>query len=306
MSGELFTILLDTNPYFWTNDGISFEDILDTLCIALNIHLSTKSDNRIALYSFDAASKNMIFPQEDNPEDEIVVRKCNYEEINALIMRRFSEQFLQNKDNGAPYSKLSAPLSKALCYINSKMASSETLKSAKLLIISKSKYRKEEYSSLMNAVFAATKKNIPIDTIIITDQNSKESSFNTFLIQASYLSKGIHLEINQKKGLIQYFTQTILIETKCREQFVLPSFKKESIQKINIAICQCGCSKEIEKGYVCSVCLRLYCDQFVKKGQGQCMTCKKRFDLLPEISELENVKDGKMESNPNAMITETE
>ena len=84
----------------------------------------------------------MIFPQEGVIDDDIVVKKCNYEEINSLIMKRFIEQFNQNKETGAPYSKLSAPLSKALCCkitifflielfldINSKMASSETLKS---------------------------------------------------------------------------------------------------------------------------------------------------------------------------------
>jgi len=300
MSGELFAVLVDTNPYFWTPEGIAFDEVLETLCIALNMHLSTKADNRIVLYSFDSTSSNIIFPLEDTPEDEIMIRKCNYEEVNQSIIKRFLSQFAQNNEAG-PFSKLSSPLSKALCYINSKMSSSETIKTAKVLIISKSKEIKKEYSSLMNAVFAANKKNIPIDTMMVVDPNSKEISSNTFLIQASYLSKGINLEINQKRGLIQYFTQVILIETKCRDQFVLPPFKKESIQKINIAICKCGCNKEIEKGYVCSVCLRLYCDQFVKKGQASCLTCKKRFDLLPDSIEIE--ENG--QPNMNSMVQES-
>lgn len=297
MSGELFAVLVDTNPYFWTPEGIGFDEVLETLCVALNMHLSTKADNRIVLYSFDSTSSNIIFPLEDTPEDEIMIRKCNYEEVNQNIVKRFVSQFVNSQDTGEPFSKLSSPLSKALCYINSKMSSSETIKTAKILIISKSKEIKKEYSSLMNAVFAANKKNIPIDTMMVVDPNSKETSSNTFLIQASYLSKGINLEINQKRGLIQYFTQVILIETKCRDQFVLPPFKKDSIQKINIAICKCGCNKEIDKGYVCSVCLRLYCDQFVKKGQATCLTCKKRFDLLPDSIEVEDAQDGQMNNN---------
>ena len=59
--------------------------------------------------------RHVVFPLEDRPEDEIIARKCNYEEINQSIMKRLVEHFGKSKEASGPYSKLSAPISKALC-----------------------------------------------------------------------------------------------------------------------------------------------------------------------------------------------
>jgi len=103
---------------------------------------------------------------------------------------------------------------------------------------------------------------------------------SNMLKQTSYLTKGVYLEFapDKKKGLLQYFTQSLLIDSKSRDKLIMPQIKNLELE----AACHCHANMlKKGKGYVCSVCLRLFCEDTKKAAvDGKCIFCQTRFDII--------------------------
>ena len=134
---------------------------------------------------------------------------------------------------------------------------------SRILVISVSSDLSFQYIPIMNCIFAAQRLRIPIDTLSLS-----LSSPSTFLQQASDATSGTYLTPSSPlhvHGLLQYLLMAFLPDSFARKSLVPPS-------KVDVdfrAACFCH-KKVVSTGYVCSICLSIFCEPL---AEGRCLTC---------------------------------
>ncbi|KAI9828135.1 MAG: General transcription factor IIH subunit 3 [Thelocarpon impressellum] len=121
-------------------------------------------------------------------------------------------------------------------------AASQGLQS-RILIISVSSDLAFQYIPVMNCIFAAQRRRIPIDVL-------KLSTPSTFLQQAADATHGIYLTPTAPHGLLQYLMQAFLPDATARAHLVLPTQVDVDFR----AACFCH-KRVVDTGFVCSICL---------------------------------------------------
>nr|XP_018683987.1 PREDICTED: uncharacterized protein LOC103991438 isoform X4 [Musa acuminata subsp. malaccensis] len=119
--------------------------------------------------------------------------------------------------------------------------------------------------NIMNAIFSAQRSMIPIDSCVMGVQHS------AFLQQASYITGGVYLKPQQLDGLFQYLSAVFATDLQSRNFLQLPKPAGVDFR----ASCFCH-KKTIDMGYVCSVCLSIFC-----KHHKKCSTCGSDFSQGP-------------------------
>ncbi|KAI1327600.1 TFIIH subunit Tfb4/p34 [Xylariaceae sp. FL0255] len=154
---------------------------------------------------------------------------------------------------------------------------------ARILVISVSESAPAQYIPTMNAVFAASHAGIPIDTLSLNPVSSSSSSSNTtssaststsapFLQQAAFITNGIYLSASSNpRALLTYLTFGLLPDTLARKSLVTPTLELVDFR----AACFCH-RKVINTGFVCSICLSIFCDI---PQDAECLTCGTKLSL---------------------------
>uniref|UniRef100_A0A8C5E8D8 General transcription factor IIH subunit 3 n=1 Tax=Gouania willdenowi TaxID=441366 RepID=A0A8C5E8D8_GOUWI len=127
---------------------------------------------------------------------------------------------------------------------------------SRILVVKASEDCALQYMNFMNVIFAAQKQNILIDACVLDSDSG-------LLQQACDITGGLYLKIPQKVALAQYLLWVFLPDTEQRSQLVLPPPAHVDYR----AACFCH-QNLIEIGYVCSVCLSIFC-----KFSPICSTC---------------------------------
>jgi len=154
----------------------------------------------------------------------------------------------------------------SLCYINHLTKEQPILK-PKILIISASPDTSSQYIPLMNCIFSAQKKSVPIDSCILSNQDS------SFFQQASHITGGIYLKPQHQAGLLQYLLSYFIADNFSRRFLFMPVQSKVDFRA------SCFCHKRIiDVGFVCSVCLSIFCT-FIPV----CSTCKAKFPITKPL-----------------------
>ncbi len=83
------------------------------------------------------------------------------------------------------------------------------------------------------------------------------------------LTSGIYLRVPDPNGLLQYLLWLYLTDKEVRKMLALPT--KVAVDYRPACFCH---HKLIDTGYVCSVCLSIYCD-----NTSTCSTCRSAFDV---------------------------
>lgn len=162
------------------------------------------------------------------------------------------------------------------------------LLNSRILIISASGDLATQYIPIMNIIFAASHSRIPIDIL-------KLAGDTVLLQQASYTTHGIFLapshttasttttttnDATQTKsktadtpnaqGILQYLLQAFLPDAAARQHLVPPTAPNVDFR----AACFCH-RRVVDIGYVCSICLSIFCAPLVAEngGLGTCLTC---------------------------------
>jgi transcription initiation factor TFIIH subunit 3 len=141
---------------------------------------------------------------------------------------------------------------------------------SRVLVVQASEDDAEQYVPMMNAMFAAQSSNIFIDCLCL---NEKESSF---LQQAAFVSGGIYAKPEKsKKGGGEETREDLLERALCSflpdrytRRFLRPP-RAGSIDFRSSCFCH---GNRISKGFVCSVCLSVFCEK-----EGSCQTCGAAF-----------------------------
>ncbi|RHZ76478.1 hypothetical protein Glove_197g60 [Diversispora epigaea] len=283
---NLLVLIIDTNQMNWTKvankqamgNCLTLQQILRQLLAFINAHLALKHDNEVAVIASHIGVSKFLYPIPTTRQKTRRSHGDSDQSSNSNMYQRFrviDDQVTSNMkalfENEAlkscpdkVSSMMAGALSLALCYINRITKSDEIghIKS-RILIISVSPDSPYQYISIMNCIFSAQKLGIPIDVCKIS-----ESDNSVFLQQASHITGGryLRLSIDQSRGFLHFLMKTFLPDRFVRRHLCLPGDEKVDFG----AACFCH-KKTINIGYVCSVCLSIYCQQLE-----ECSTCRSK------------------------------
>ena len=274
-SKSLLVVICDVNPSWWANlDSTkdtysSFQHCIDSLIVFCNSYLMMNHKNKLAFIACHSNECRFIYPkrnhvsvedQDDHHGDGKFEFFIEFDESVTTELKELVE--IDNLDKNAP-SLLAGALTKAICYIqgcNKDVLGQEIL--SRILIMKGSPDVPSQYMSVMNCIFAAQKKNIAIDSCSLLNSSG-------FLQQASDITGGIYFNVEKLPGLLQYLLWTFLADIGFRDKLQLPSTEQIDYRAA------CCCHKQlVDIGFVCSVCLSIYC-QFMPR----CVTCQTKFKL---------------------------
>ncbi|KAG1151252.1 hypothetical protein G6F38_001439 [Rhizopus arrhizus] len=284
---NLLVIIIDTNPFAWNDSAkaelpLSLDDALNQILIYINAHLALKHNNNIAVIASHVGHSQFLYPLPDNQEP---AEGANFNKKDANVYPYFQfvtdqvvsnlQQLLSNtdtsfltKDMGPTTSTITGALSMALCYINriTKLDDEGYIK-PRILVLSVSPDSAFQYIPLMNCIFSAQKASIPIDVCKVYGEDT------AFLQQASNITGGVYVQVNNPQALLEYLMMAFLPDRYSRNFLNLPTQDQVDFRAA------CFCHKQIvDIGFVCSVCLSIFC-----KWSPVCSTCKTKFAFRPML-----------------------
>lgn len=313
---SLCTIIIDTNPRAWAalDDVLPLSKAVASIIVFVNAHLAFNNANQVAIIASHTNRAVWLYPSPPKPTDAINGPSEDVEmtdaptknptptasadkfpqfaliESSLLTSLRSLIEATTPSDVQPTTTLISGALTSALCHINktalSLSASPTSATSnptplsgpkslptrnhglpglhARILVLSVSDSAPEQYIPTMNAVFAASHAGIPIDTLSLRGSSS-------FLQQAAYITRGAFVSANANpQGLLQYLMLGFSFgETS--DLLVAPAADVTDFR----AACFCH-RRVIDTGYVCSICLSIFCEP--PEG-GECLTCGTKLAL---------------------------
>jgi transcription initiation factor TFIIH subunit 3 len=190
--------------------------------------------------------------------------------VESAILKNFEKLLNETKEShlaATPTTLIGGAISLALTYISKSAilhASAESMSLAaladsenahidriqltsRILIVSVSGDLANQYIPVMNSIFAAQRKKIPIDIL-------KLAGDTVLLQQASDATGGVYMKPERPEGLLQYLMMAFLPDATARNSLVIPSAGGVDFR----AACFCH-RNVVDIGYVCSVCLSSTC-----------------------------------------------
>ncbi|MQM02060.1 hypothetical protein Taro_034824 [Colocasia esculenta] len=262
---SLVVVLLDANPFFWAGanaatsanqpaNALSFSRFLSHVLPFLNSILLVNQLNRVVVIAAGVRSCGYVYDSGGGGDGGRATGLC------ALLLRRLEEfverdrKLCKDGERAAENasSLLSGSLSLALCYIQRVFRSGTIHPQPR-----GSPDGPEQYVAVMNAIFSAQRSMVPLDSCVVGIQHS------AFLQQASHITGGVYLKPQQLDGLFQYLSMVFATDLQSRSFLQLPKPAGVDFR----ASCFCH-KKTIDRGYVCSVCLSIFC-----KPHKKCSTC---------------------------------
>ncbi|XP_013413480.1 general transcription factor IIH subunit 3 [Lingula anatina] len=254
---SLVVIVLDTNTSWWGSKQpergeLEFSQCLDAVMVFANSHLMMNHKNRLAIIAAHSNESTFLFPNPANSNsNEHFVRDGRYElfsQVNETIKTKI-KSIIDGSSELYSDCLLAGALGMALCYahrIEKECVIGEKL-SSRILVIKGSEDNPSQYMNFMNMVFTSQKQNIAIDACILENDSG-------LLQQACDITGGIYLKIIQPQGLLQYLLWVFLPDPDMRPKLALPAPVPVDYRAA------CFCHRNlIDIGYVCSVCLSIFC-----------------------------------------------
>ncbi|CAF0759528.1 unnamed protein product [Didymodactylos carnosus] len=275
MSLRHLIVIIDLNPLYWSEtltantsaSTIDLKQFLNIIIQFVNAYIAFDIQNRLTLIG--AANNDTIFLYPDQTNETLIiptVTKTNmYEQLFVAdrVIERNIEKFLEQLPlQGQQGSMITMAMVQALCYINRLIREQNVgeKNSHRILIIQTSNDSSKQYMNFMNAVFSSEKLNVPIDGCILNNDSS-------LLQQACDLTTGLYLRVPDSNGLLQYLIWLYLADKELRKMLTLPT--KLAVDYRPACFCH---QKLIETGFVCSVCLSIFCE-----NSTFCSTCRSAF-----------------------------
>uniref|UniRef100_A0A8D0FRT5 General transcription factor IIH subunit 3 n=1 Tax=Strix occidentalis caurina TaxID=311401 RepID=A0A8D0FRT5_STROC len=285
---SLLVIVIDTNPIWWGKKALGEAEFTLSRCIDAamvlgNSHLFMNRTNRLAVIASHTQESRFLYPGKGWAFADLfgdggssMESNCSgskdgkYElltAINDAIAEEIKDLMTKTDMRGQQTETLLAgSLAKALCYINKMSKEVKVIKAAEDSAL--------QYMNFMNVIFAAQKQSILIDACVLDSDSG-------LLQQACDITGGIYLKVPHMPSLLQYLLWVFLPDQEQRSQLVLPP----PIHVDYRAACFCH-RNLIEIGYVCSVCLSIFCN-----FSPICSTCETAFKIsLPPVMKAKKKK----------------
>ncbi|KAK3230664.1 hypothetical protein Dsin_002545 [Dipteronia sinensis] len=263
---SLVVVLLDTNPFFWTTSSFPFSHFLSHVLAFLNAILTLNQLNQVVIIATGCNSCDYVYDSSKTANQSF--GNGRMPTLCATLLQNLEEFMTKDEKLGIEEAEeritgslLSGSLSMALCYIQRVFRSGSLHPQPRILCLQGSPDGPEQYVAIMNAIFSAQRSMVPIDSCYIGVQNS------AFLQQASYITGGVHHKPQQLDGLFQYLLTIFATDLHSRSFLQLPKPVGVDFRA------SCFCHKNtIDMGYICSVCLSIFCTRHKK-----CSTCGSTF-----------------------------
>ncbi|NXX95087.1 TF2H3 factor, partial [Centropus bengalensis] len=287
---NLLVIVIDTNPIWWGKRALeeaefTLSKCIDAAMVLGNSHLLMSRTNRVAVIASHTQESRFLYPGKRwafadllGDGSSSVESNCSgskdgkYElltAINDAIAEEIKDLMTKTEMKGQQTeTQLAGSLAKALCCI---LLITE---SSKPLFLTAAEDSAMQYMNFMNVIFAAQKQSILIDACVLDSDSG-------LLQQACDITGGIYLKVPHMPSLLQYLLWVFLPDQEQRSQLVLPP----PVHVDYRAACFCH-RNLIEIGYVCSVCLSIFCN-----FSPICSTCETAFKIsLPPVMKAKKKK----------------
>lgn len=135
---------------------------------------------------------------------------------------------------------------------------------ARILVLSVSDPEPSQYIPTMNAVFAAARAAVAVDTLSLCGADS------AFLQQAAFSTGGSFVPARDPRGLLSYLMFALVPDAEARASLVMPASDVVDFR----AACFCH-GDVVDTGFVCSVCLSIFCELPAAEADApvKCLTC---------------------------------
>ncbi|XP_026198194.1 general transcription factor IIH subunit 3 [Anabas testudineus] len=281
---NLLVIVVDVNPIWWglqaqREPEFTLSKCLDALMVMGNSHVAMARTNKLAVIASHCQDSHFLYPSKscrsgDSCGDDAASSGDGKYELLSVGNNIIAEEIrnIMSKTEVSANSTdtlLAGSLAKALCYIHrvsKELEVGQEIKS-RILVIKAAEDCARQYMNFMNVIFAAQKQNILIDACVLDSDSG-------LLQQACDITGGLYVKIPQKLSLAQYLLWVFLPDCEQRSQLVLPPPAHVDYRAA------CFCHRNlIEIGYVCSVCLSIFCN-----FSPICTTCETAFKIqLPQM-----------------------
>ncbi|XP_077942712.1 general transcription factor IIH subunit 3 [Gasterosteus aculeatus] len=281
---NLLVIVVDVNPIWWGQQAqretdLSLSKCLDAVMVLGNSYMAMARTSRLAVIASHCEDSHFLYPGkswrtgDSSGDDAYCSGDGKYELLavaNNFIAEEVRKVMSKTEVRGnSTDTLLAGTLAKALCYIHrvSKEIDVGQEMKSRILVIKAAEDCARQYMNFMNVIFAAQKQNILIDACVLDSDSG-------LLQQACDITGGLYLKIPQKVALAQYLLWVFLPDSEQRSQLVLPPPAHVDYRAA------CFCHRNlIEIGYVCSVCLSIFCN-----FSPICTTCETAFKIqLPQM-----------------------
>ncbi|KAG7446289.1 Tfb4-domain-containing protein [Guyanagaster necrorhizus] len=285
-TGSHLSVVVDLSPTQWHLSGhssnaypLALNSFLSQLLVFLNAHLASKHENTLAVFGALPGKSVMLYSSIDQEVGATMQMDSNsylaFKMVDSAIVRSIRDELdvLMDDEEEAPCGLVGA-LTKALCYVNrvalasTSDNSSQSLEAGsstdpRILILSVSPDLTTSYIPIMNAIFSAQKLKVAVDACQIYGTDS------VFLQQAAHLTGGSYISLERRDALLQYLIMSFLSPPSIRKVLSVPTQDRIDFRAA------CFCHKNIiDIGFVCSVCLSIFCQPVPV-----CSTCRTKFPI---------------------------
>ncbi|XP_043548588.1 general transcription factor IIH subunit 3 isoform X4 [Chiloscyllium plagiosum] len=258
---SLLVIVVDVNPIWWgqqilKESQFTLSKCMDAVMVMGNSHLAMSRKHRLAIIASHSQESRFLYPGKQ-------WKMGNFAESGDIGS---TESNCSGSKDGK-YELLAIGNDIITEEIKDLMSKIGQELNSRILVIKAAEDSASQYMNFMNVIFAAQKQNILIDACVLDSESG-------LLQQASDITGGLYLKIPQMLSLSQYLLWVFLPDPEQRSQLVLPP----PVHVDYRAACFCH-RNLIEIGYVCSVCLSIFCN-----FSPICTTCETAFRIaLPPV-----------------------
>ena len=267
---EVVLLALDMNPILWTEpageNDITIKEFLDQIFAFLSQMILTDVFQVAPIIAYNQNGARFLFPDPDKARDVISGRlqATNVGEIQAYcetvienLQGVLAEDVTSSRDSSGV--RLDVALSLALCHLNQYPADVKK----RIIVLAKSPDATAYFESTMNALFAAHRIGVVIDSLMI------KLDSHLFLNQAALLTGGFSMAVKKRqKCLIQYLLS--IPPLPVRDLIVME--KVQALESRTPAVNEPH--RMIAMGLMCPVCLSVFEDTNASKFR--CSVCKAR------------------------------
>ena len=275
--GELLAVVLDTSFNSALIEKNAVGQLLDSVITFSNAHLLSSSKNSLAVVACHPHVAKMVYPISQDTIHNVRPPDAQMESLahaTQVIRDGIKDVVTSWKDVYNIEPLLTGGMALALCYIAKRMVNTVGKLKGRLLVISSSGESAHQYLNFMNVFFAAQRKAIVVDSCVIQNDCG-------LLQQGADITGGNYLKAPSIAGLLEYLLWVFLPPKSLRTKLVLP---KPDVVDYRTA---CFCHRNlIEVGYVCSVCLSIFC-----VFAPVCSTCQTHFKFMGFKQSLLKKKD---------------
>lgn len=249
------SVIIDCSPSANVNK-VKFAKWLDSIVTFCNSHLMLDEKNELTVIASYTTRNKLVLSTDRaiNPPKGSAPTHGQFEKF-AFVTEILRNGLIDLIEKSRPLASneclLASAIGMALCKINNLKQGVNS----RILIVSCSvqvdSYA-SQYMNLMNSFFAAQKICVPIDGCVFM----KEENFRggSIIEQGCDLTGGHYLNVPDIAGNLQYLLWIFSPSNSVRDTLLLPERRKAT----HWAACFCH-RKIIDIGYVCSVCLSIFC-----------------------------------------------